>query len=132
MAEGRGKAQAESLRKTRRDVMAKRLAEPNQIGSQLVSSSELKKGDVVLVEAGDLIPMDGEVIEGVASVNESAVTGESAPGHPGKRRRPERGNGRDHGPFRLAGGANHLESRRDVPRPNDIIGRRRKATEDAE
>ncbi len=80
MAEGRGKAQAESLRKTRRDVMAKRLAkpDPNAEVTQVVSS-QLKKGDVVLVEAGDIIPMDGEIIEGVASVNESAVTGESAP-----------------------------------------------------
>jgi K+-transporting ATPase ATPase B chain len=80
MAEGRGKAQAESLRKTRRDVMAKRLAkpEPNAEVMQVISS-QLRKGDIVLVEAGDIIPMDGEVIEGVASVNESAVTGESAP-----------------------------------------------------
>jgi potassium-transporting ATPase ATP-binding subunit len=80
MAEGRGKAQADSLRKTRREVMAKRLAKPDPEAIViLVSSSQLKKGDIVLVEAGDIIPMDGEVIEGVASVNESAVTGESAP-----------------------------------------------------
>ena len=80
MAEGRGKAQAESLRKTRRDVMAKRLAKPKPDAEVTkIASSQLKKGDVVLVEAGDIIPMDGEIIEGVASVNESAVTGESAP-----------------------------------------------------
>ena len=80
MAKGRGKAQAESLRKTRREVMAKRLAKPDRQAEVIrVSSSELKKGDVVLVEAGDIIPMDGEVVEGVASVNESVVTGESAP-----------------------------------------------------
>ncbi|MGE5174479.1 MAG: potassium-transporting ATPase subunit KdpB [Betaproteobacteria bacterium] len=80
MAEGRGKAQAESLRKTRREVMAKRLAKPAPDAEVTqVSSSQLKKGDIVLVEAGDIIPMDGEVVEGVASVNESAVTGESAP-----------------------------------------------------
>ena len=80
MAEGRGKAQAESLRQTRRDVMAKRLAKPAPDAEVTkVASSLLKKGDVVLVEAGDIIPMDGEIIEGVASVNESAVTGESAP-----------------------------------------------------
>jgi K+-transporting ATPase ATPase B chain len=80
MAEGRGKAQAESLRQTRRDVMAKRLAKP-ALDAEVtkIASSQLKKGDVVLVEAGDIIPMDGEIIEGVASVNESAVTGESAP-----------------------------------------------------
>src|SRR5574337_933609 len=80
LAEGRGKAQAEALRKTRRDVMAKRLAKPDlQAEVTEIVSSQLKKGDIVLVEAGDIIPMDGEVIEGVASVNESAVTGESAP-----------------------------------------------------
>ena len=80
MAEGRGKAQAESLRKTRRDIIAKRLAKPDRnSGVAKVSSSELKKGDIVLIEAGDTIPMDGTVIEGVASVNESAITGESAP-----------------------------------------------------
>ena len=80
MAEGRGKAQAEALRKTRREVTAKRLSKPDrQAGAEEVSSSALKKGDIVLVEAGDVIPMDGEVVEGVASVNESAITGESAP-----------------------------------------------------
>ena len=80
MAEGRGKAQAEALRKTRRDVIAKRLSKPDRKSEVAeVSSSQLKKGDIVLVEAGDVIPMDGEVIEGVASVNESAITGESAP-----------------------------------------------------
>src|SRR5512146_93506 len=80
MAEGRGKAQAESLRKTRREVMAKRLSAPKPDAEVTkIVSSQLKKGDIVLVEAGDIIPMDGEIIEGVASVNESAVTGESAP-----------------------------------------------------
>jgi K+-transporting ATPase ATPase B chain len=80
MAEGRGKAQAEALRKTRSDVTAKKLSRPERNAAvTAVVSSQLKKGDVVLVEAGDVIPMDGEVIVGVASVNESAVTGESAP-----------------------------------------------------
>jgi K+-transporting ATPase ATPase B chain len=80
MAEGRGKAQAESLRKTRSDVTAKRLAKEDRNSEVTnVSSAQLKKGDIVLVEAGDIIPMDGEVLEGVASVNESAITGESAP-----------------------------------------------------
>ncbi|MDA8087205.1 MAG: potassium-transporting ATPase subunit KdpB [Nitrospiraceae bacterium] len=80
MAEGRGKAQADALRKTRKDVVAKRLSKPaRDSGVTQVPSSGLKKGDVVLVEAGDIVPMDGEVIEGVASVNESAITGESAP-----------------------------------------------------
>jgi K+-transporting ATPase ATPase B chain len=80
MAEGRGKAQAEALRRARRDVQAKRLAKPaRDAGYTPVSGSALRKGDVVLVEAGDLIPGDGEVVEGVASVDESAITGESAP-----------------------------------------------------
>ncbi len=80
MAEGRGKAQADTLRKARRDISAKKLAEPHH-GASLtaVSAGTLRKGDVVLVEAGDFIPGDGEVIEGVASVDESAITGESAP-----------------------------------------------------
>jgi K+-transporting ATPase ATPase B chain len=80
MAEGRGKAQAEALRRTRRGVLAKRLLEPQRDAMHVPGpASDLRKGDVVLVEAGDTIPADGEVIEGVASVNESAVTGESAP-----------------------------------------------------
>ena len=80
MAEGRGKAQADALRMTRREVMAKQLSKPDRSAEVAkIVSSQLKKGDIVLVEAGDIIPMDGEVIEGVASVNESAVTGESAP-----------------------------------------------------
>ena len=94
MAEGRGKAQADSLRKARRDLNAKKLgsgqpgiddtvAPSRTFGKgdaiSLVPASTLKKGDVVLVEAGEFIPADGDVIEGVASVDESAITGESAP-----------------------------------------------------
>lgn len=80
VAEGRGKAQADSLRQSRRDIGAKKLAFP-AYGSPftVVPGTGLRKGDVVLVEAGDTIPMDGEVIEGAASVDESAITGESAP-----------------------------------------------------
>ncbi len=80
VAEGRGKAQAASLRRNRKDVTTKKLKTP-EYGSAVtnISSKDLRKGDIVLVEAGDMIPMDGEVIEGVASVNESAITGESAP-----------------------------------------------------
>ncbi|QUL99102.1 MAG: potassium-transporting ATPase subunit KdpB [Candidatus Fermentithermobacillus carboniphilus] len=76
LAEGRGKAQAATLRRTRKETVAKKL-----VGGQIkkVPASELRKGDIVLVEAGDIIPGDGEVIEGIASVDESAVTGESAP-----------------------------------------------------
>ncbi|HVZ02107.1 MAG TPA: potassium-transporting ATPase subunit KdpB [Dongiaceae bacterium] len=76
VAEGRGKAQAATLRKTKTDTVAKLLKNG---GITKVSATQLKVGDVVLVEAGDLIPSDGEVIEGVASVNEAAITGESAP-----------------------------------------------------
>jgi len=80
MAEGSGKAQAASLRKARRDTSAKKLSSPEQRSNyEKVSATTLRKGDVVLVEAGDMIPMDGDVIEGVASVDESAITGESAP-----------------------------------------------------
>jgi K+-transporting ATPase ATPase B chain len=80
MAEGRGKAQARALRGSRRDVMAKHLASPQVDAKRTeMPSSQLKKGDIVLVEAGDTIPGDGEVVEGIASVDESAVTGESAP-----------------------------------------------------
>ena len=94
MAEGRGKAQADALRRARRDLNAKRLSRP-QPGLSYVSlpaalgrpgeayttvpASRLKKDDMVLVEAGDFIPGDGEVIQGIASVDESAITGESAP-----------------------------------------------------
>jgi len=80
MAEGRGKAQAESLRRARRDTQAKKLTRPEHgAGHTAVSAATLRKGDVVLVETGDFIPGDGEVIEGIASVDESAITGESAP-----------------------------------------------------
>src|SRR5262245_26504341 len=76
MAEGRGKAQAEALRRTRQDVQAKKLLKPER-GARIesVSGHTLRKGDVVVVEAGDVIPVDGEVLEGVASVDESAITG---------------------------------------------------------
>src|SRR5712692_3785102 len=80
MAEGRGKAQAASLRRARRDIQAKRLARPQRSAAHTpVAATSLRKGDVVLVEAGDFVPADGTVIEGIASVNESAITGESAP-----------------------------------------------------
>jgi K+-transporting ATPase ATPase B chain len=80
MAEGRGKAQAASLRKTRMEIHAKKLPDGNRTASPvLLNANELRKGDVVRVDAGDTIPADGEVLEGVASVDESAITGESAP-----------------------------------------------------
>lgn len=76
IAEGRGKAQAEALRKTRTTTQARLLKNGNELS---VSAAELKKGDIVICEAGDVIPGDGEAIEGIASVDESAITGESAP-----------------------------------------------------
>ena len=80
MAEGRGKAQAQALRKARREIQAKKLAKPSRNAKiTLVQSASLRAGDVVLVESGDFVPSDGEIIEGIASVNESAITGESAP-----------------------------------------------------
>ena len=79
IAEGRGKAQAEALRRTRTETKAKLLSGPDTKKFKLIPSTTLKVGDIVLVEAGDLIPSDGEIIEGVASVNEAAITGESAP-----------------------------------------------------
>jgi K+-transporting ATPase ATPase B chain len=88
LAEGRGKAQADSLRKMRRDTEAKKLnpdytlirgREPNEKYVVVISSSTLRKNDLIYVKAGDTIPVDGEVIDGIASVNESAITGESAP-----------------------------------------------------
>jgi potassium-transporting ATPase ATP-binding subunit len=80
LAEGRSKAQAASLRQAKRDVMAKKLGEPHpKAPIRIMTASDLRRGDVVLVETGDTIPADGEVIEGVASVDESAITGESAP-----------------------------------------------------
>jgi K+-transporting ATPase ATPase B chain len=79
VAEGRGKAQAATLRRARTETQAKRLPAQNSMEWRAVPAPELKQGDIVLVEAGDLIPSDGDVIEGIASVDESAITGESAP-----------------------------------------------------
>ncbi|QBQ98083.1 potassium-transporting ATPase subunit KdpB [Paraburkholderia pallida] len=80
LAEGRSKAQAASLRQAKRDVMAKKLNEPHPKSPiRIMTATDLRRGDVVLVETGDTIPADGEVIDGVASVDESAITGESAP-----------------------------------------------------
>ncbi|MFK4812502.1 potassium-transporting ATPase subunit KdpB [Devosia sp. ZW T5_3] len=82
VAEGRGKAQAESLKRSKSDLVAKKMLFANQSGNngcEVIPATALKIGDIVLVEVNDLIPGDGEVIEGVASVNESAITGESAP-----------------------------------------------------
>ena len=82
IAEARGKAQADSLRKTREETPAKKVLELGKIHSheiEMISSSQLKKGDMFFCEAGDVIPTDGEIIEGLATIDESAITGESAP-----------------------------------------------------
>jgi K+-transporting ATPase ATPase B chain len=82
VAEGRGKAQAESLKRSKTDLVAKRLTNPTDSRSRVVEvvpATSLRVGDIVLVEVNDLMPGDGEVVDGVASVNESAITGESAP-----------------------------------------------------
>ena len=76
MAEGRGKAHADALRKMRTKTMARKLVKGQEVS---VASSELKLGDLFVCEAGDAIPADGEIVEGIATVDESAITGESAP-----------------------------------------------------
>src|SRR5262245_8492568 len=79
LAEARGKAQADSLRATRQDTPAYKLEAIDSTEGRVVSSTQLKSGDLVVIEAGQVIPSDGEVVQGVASVDESAITGESAP-----------------------------------------------------
>ena len=134
VAEGRGKAQAAALRGMRSDVIAKRLAVPGVVDDayQRVPAEELDVGDIVLVEAGDLIPADGEVIEGIAMVNELAVTGESAPVI------REAGGDRS----AVTGGTKVVSDRikvkvtvgvgLDLPRPHDRAGGRRRAAANAE
>jgi K+-transporting ATPase ATPase B chain len=78
VAEGRGKAQADTLRKMRQETVARRIVEGKEI-PEVIPASQLRKGDLVVVEANQLIPGDGEIVEGIASVDESAITGESAP-----------------------------------------------------
>src|SRR5204863_6373918 len=79
VAEGRGKAQAETLRRAKTDTVARRLASWPELTEESVPAAQLRQGDIVVVEAGQIIPGDGDVIEGIASVDESAITGESAP-----------------------------------------------------
>ncbi len=134
LAEGRSKAQAAALRGAKQDGASPRSCASRATARQwiMVPGTELRRGDVVLVEAGDMIPGDGEVIEGVASVNESAITGESAP--------VIRESGGDFSA--VTGGTTVLsdwivvrvtrQSRRDLPRPHDRAGRGRQAAEDAQ
>ena len=129
MAEGRGKAQAAALRRGRTETMARRVTKK---GEESVPATSLRKGDRVVVEAGQVIPGDGTVVEGIASVDESAITGESAP--------VIRESGGDRSA--VTGGTRvlsdrivveiTLEPRRDLPRPDDRPRRGRLAPEDAQ
>ena len=124
IAEGRGKAQAEALRRTRTDTLAKRLIMPEtheRLYSK-VSALQLVPGDLVLVEAGDLIPADGEVVEGIASVNEFGDHRRIRPGHPRVGRRPFGGDGRHDGAVRLAPRQDHGRARQHLHRPHDCVG----------
>ena len=117
VAEGRGKAQAASLKKTQKDTKARLLLEDGS--EKVVLSNELKKGDIVMVSAGEIIPGDGEVIQGIASVDESAITGESAP--------VVRESGGDfcwryHCCFRLAEDSDHFRCRKQLLGSYDCSG----------
>ena len=132
VAEGRGKAQAATLRQTREETKAKLIVDEKRGLVVPTPAGELAPGQVVLVEAGDLIPSDGEVIEGVASVNEAAITGESRAGHSRGRRRPFGRHRRHAGRLRLAQGAHHRRPGLDLSRPHDCARRGRRAPEDAQ
>ena len=110
VAEGRGKAQAAALRQTKTDAVAKVL-DKGATQPRSIPATALKQGDIVLVEAGDLVPSDGDVIEGVASVNEAAITGESAPVIRESRRRPFGRHRRHDRHLRLDQGAHHGRAR---------------------
>jgi len=122
LAEGRSKAQAASLRSAKKSVMAKKLQRINRADKpEMVEGGSLRKGDLVYIEAGDTVPADGEVVEGVATVDESAITGESAP--------VIRESGGDF--TAVTGGARHCQPRRSLPGPHDRHGRERQTSEDA-
>ena len=131
VAEGRGKAQAASLRAHAHRDDGPTAAPPTAARSRCPAPSS-SAGDLVVVEAGEVIPGDGDIIEGIASVDESAITGESAPGHPRVRRRPLRRHRRHQGALGPDRRADHAEAGRDLPRPDDRAGRGRRAAEDAE
>ncbi len=133
VAEGRGKAQADTLRKARTETRAKRIQSPSSYKKfETVAADKLRAGDLVVCEANDIIPGDGDVIEGIASVNEAAITGESAPVIREFGRRPFGGYRRHHRHFRPHHHPHHVFARVVLPRPYDQAGRRRRAPEDAE
>ena len=122
VAEGRGKAQADTLRRSRKETVAY-LLQPRRHAREEIPSTELRAGDLVVVTAGQVIPGDGDVIEGIAVVDESAITGESAPvirESGGDRSRGDRRHRRAVRPDR---GPDHLQPGRDVPGPDDRPGR---------
>ena len=132
VAEGRGKAQADLLRRQRTETQAKLISDPSDSQNyRLIPSTQLKVGDIVLVEAGDTIPSDGEVIEGMASVNEAAITGEFGSGHSRVRRRPLGGDRRHTGAVGLDPRAHHRRARLDLSRSHDPPSRRRRTAKDA-
>ena len=122
IAEGRGKAQADALRASRRDVTAHKLDDPaHKERSTDISGAALERDDIYIVRAGEQIPADGEVIEGAASVDESAIRG-VRPRHPGGRRRPLRRHRRHHGAVRLSGGPCDPGTGRLLPGQDDRHG----------
>ena len=132
VAEGRGKAQAATLRRARTETMAKRLATLDAATFEMVGGAGLKQGDIVLVEAGELIPSDGEVSKASRRSTSSAITGEFGARHPRKRRRPVRRHRRHARAVGLDQGAHHRGAGLDLPRPHDRAGGRRGTAEDAE
>ena len=129
IAEGRGKAQANALRATRTTTVAYRRSDTG--GVEEVPASELKRGDVVVVEAGQIIPADGEIIEGVGSVDESAITGESAPVIREAGGDRSAVTGRDASAFGPARDRGHPGAWTVLPRPHDRARRGRRTTQDA-
>ncbi len=121
VAEGRGKAQAATLRRAKTDTLARRLRPDGT--EETVPAPELRLGDHVVVEAGEIIPGDGDVIEGVASVDESAITGRVSARHPGVRRRPQLGHRWDEGAVRPHRRRHHRQAGRELHRPHDRPGR---------
>ena len=126
IAEARGKAQADSLRKTREETPAKLIVDGKV---KTVSSSQLKKGDVFECEAGDVIPADGEIIEGLASIDESAITGES---YPRSRRRQEFRYRRHQSVVRPYQSDRDYAAWRKLSGQDDCAGRRSQPSENAE
>ena len=122
VAEGRGKAQADTLRRQRTETQAKLITGGGDQNYRLVPSTSLKVGDLVLVEAGDLIPSDGEVTEGMASVNEAAITGEIGAGHPRVGRRSLRRHRRHPSALRLDPRTHYRGSGLDLSRSHDQTG----------